>query len=278
MKEIKAKEVSELRAITKAGLMDCKKALLEAKGDMEKAQIILRKKGLATALKKSGRSAKEGQIFVKQNSDLSKLAYLRLASETDFVSRNDVFQELGTSLVTSLYESGQEKFLEKIKDDGELRPLILKTIQVLGENIMVLECDLLDSSKAVYRYYLHTNKKLLTVLKAVIKGDNPSTDDVLKGLCMHLAANRVEGITEDMVSKDMIEAEKKVYLSQDLDKPEELREKIIAGRVEKFKKQVTMLKQPFLKDASKTVGEWLALEEKRLAVKIQITKFLKISF
>ena len=275
--KITAAEVQQLKNATGAGLMDCKRALVETAGDVEAAKKLLQKKGLLVALRKADREVKEGQIFVNYLPNGKKLSYLRLACETDFVARNKQFQQLGSSLLHELDNMGREVFLEQISDSGSLRPKILQAIQALGENILVLECDCLNSDEEFYGYYLHSNKKLLAAL--VIKDPAQQSDklvSLLKDLSMHIAANQVEGLTESDLPEKMLLEQTELYREQEAKKPPELREKIVTGKLAKFKREVTFSLQPYLKDPDLTVAKFIAAKQRELDIKLDFLKYLKV--
>ena len=255
---ISAAMVKELRERTGSGMMECKKALVEANGDMELAIENMRKSGLAKADKKSGRIAAEGVIGAKVSDDGKTVVMVDVNSETDFVAKGDDFagfvNDITNALLTANVETA-EQLQELVLANGSSvdetrRALIAK----LGENITVrrfVKYSTIDGGQASY---LHGSK-----IGVIVELSKP--DSVLgKDIAMHIAAAKPEYVSDDQVSADVIAKEKEIFSAQALEsgKPKEIVEKMIGGRIAKFLAEVTLLGQPFIKDDSLTVGKLLS--------------------
>jgi len=255
---ISAAMVKELRERTGSGMMECKKALVEANGDMELAIENMRKAGLAKADKKSGRIAAEGIIGVKVSDDAKTVVMVDVNCETDFVAKGDDFIGFANDVVNSLLTSN-------VNSDEELQAMVLSTgvsvddtrralIAKIGENITVRRFVKFTTTDGGQAAYLHGSK--IGVIVELSKNDPALGKDV----AMHVAAAKPEYVSDDQVSADVIAKEKEIFAAQALEsgKPAEIVEKMIGGRINKFLAEVTLLGQPFIKDDSVTVGKLLA--------------------
>jgi elongation factor Ts len=254
---ISAGMVKELRERTGSGMMECKKALVEANGDLELAIENMRKAGLAKADKKSGRIAAEGLIGAKIATDGKTAAIVDLNCETDFVAKGEDFigflNSIATALLTSDVETPeqlQEMKLESGKTVDEVRR---ELIAKLGENITVRRFETYKLAEGGASCYLHGSK--IGVLVELAKAD----DALGKDIAMHVAACKPVCVSDDQVSQDEINKEKDIFSAQALEsgKPAEIIEKMISGRISKFLAEITLLGQPFVKDDKTTVGQLL---------------------
>lgn len=266
---ISAGMVKELRERTSSGMMECKKALVEANGDMELAIENMRKSGLAKADKKSGRIAAEGIIGVKVSADGKAVAIVDINCETDFVAKADDFVSFVNSVSVALLNA------ENIETEEQLLAMPLEggvtvdemrrgLISKLGENITVRRFEKFKTSEGGTACYLHGNK--IGVIVELAMADQELGKDV----AMHIAASKPVCVSEDQVPTETIEKEKEIFLAQQEDKikgkPADIVEKMIAGRVSKFLGEVTLLGQPFIKDDKKTVGQ-LAKEKGNIIIR-----------
>ncbi len=266
---ISAGMVKELRERTSSGMMECKKALVEANGDMELAIENMRKAGLAKADKKSGRIAAEGIIGVKVSDDGKAVAIVDINCETDFVAKADDFVNFVNSVSVALLNA------ESIETEEQLLAMPLEggvtvdemrrgLISKLGENITVRRFEKFKTTEGGTAAYLHGNK--IGVIVELAMADQELGKDV----AMHIAASKPVCVSEDQVSTETIEKEKEIFLAQQEDKikgkPVDIVEKMIAGRVSKFLGEVTLLGQPFIKDDKKTVGQ-LAKEKGNIIIR-----------
>jgi elongation factor Ts len=258
---ISASLVKELRERTGSGMMECKRALVEANGEMELAIENMRKSGLAKADKKSGRIAAEGIIGVKVSDDGKVVAIVDINCETDFVAKADGFVDFVNNVTIALLNAenidSEEQLLAMPLEDGvtvdEMRRGLIST---LGENITVRRFERFKTVEGGTACYLHGSK--IGVIVELATPDN----ELGKDIAMHIAASKPVCVSEDQVSADTIAKEKEIFLAQQEDKikgkPADIIEKMIAGRVSKFLAEVTLLGQPFIKDDKTTVGNLVA--------------------
>jgi elongation factor Ts len=263
--------VKELRERTGSGMMECKKALVEANGDMELAIENMRKAGLAKADKKSGRIAAEGIIGVKVSEDGKAVAIVDVNCETDFVAKADGFVNFVNSVTVALLNAdninSEEELLSMPLEDGvtvdEMRRGLIST---LGENITVRRFEKFKSSDGGTACYLHGSKI------GVIVELSASDSELGKDIAMHIAASKPSYVSEEHVPTDIIEKEKEIFraLSAESGKSAEIIEKMITGQIRKFLAEVTLLGQPFIKDDKVTVGK---LVESKNNKAIRFTRF-----
>jgi elongation factor Ts len=264
---ITAEKVKELRERTGVGMAKCKQALEEASGDINLAIDNLRKAGIANAVKKEGREAKEGLIAFAENG--SHIAILEINSETDFVAKNDKFKDYLNAMAEEALSStpaSLEDFLGQTfsKGDGlsidEYRSTI---IQVLGENIVIRKLLILKKHKNhSYGLYSHMQGKLVTLVEL----SGPGQVTLAKDIAMHVAAEAPEYLNPEEVPHDVIEHEKEIARSQLAGKPDNIIEKILGGKVSAFFDQVCLTKQKFVKDSKHSVEEVASNAAKDLKV------------
>jgi elongation factor Ts len=255
---ITAAQVKELRQRTGCGMMECKKALVEADADMDAAAEALRKSGLAKADKKAGRVAAEGIVGVEVSGDGKAAAMAEVNSETDFVAKKEEFQNFARAVVRRVLNdkpADMDALMAMPLEDGgvtveEARRGLVASI---GENINVRRFVRLDAAAGVLSSYLHGSR--IGVLVAVEGGDS----DLAKDIAMHIAASKPVCIDESGVPQDMLDKEKEIFSAQAeaSGKPADIIEKMVTGRIRKFLAEVTLLGQPFVKDPDKTVGKLL---------------------
>lgn len=244
--QITTELVKELRDKTGISIMQCRKALEEAEGDMEKALAILKKTSSDIALKKADREVKDGAVAVKNEG--GKAVLVALQCETDFVSKNDDFVNLLNGLTDKAFTEGAEKMKSEAKE--MIDPVIQKT----GENIQLGE--VLEVTGEVIGSYVHNGKKAVIVS---LKGGN---EDLAKDIAMQVAAMNPEYITGadiDEKAKNMMTEifQKEV---ESIDKPEDIKKKMLEGKINTYFKEKTLTEQPFIKDGDKTVGALLNSE------------------
>ena len=255
---ISAAMVKELRERTGSGMMECKKALVEANGDMELAVENMRKSGLAKADKKSGRIAAEGIIGVKLSDDGKTVAMVDVNCETDFVAKADDFVKFVGSITTALLGSNvaddDELLAMKLADGQTVDELRRNLIAKLGENIAVRRFQKYQTTSGGTAGYLHGSKI------GVIVELTAANLELGKDIAMHIAASKPICVSEDQVSAETIEKEKDIFRAQAAEsgKPADIIEKMVAGRISKFFAEVTLLGQPFIKDDKQTVGKLAA--------------------
>lgn len=251
---VTAKLVKELRERTGVGMMECKKALVEADADIEAAAEILRTTGLAKADKKSGRVAAEGLITVLASEDGSVVSMVEVNSETDFLAKADDFISFGKDIATAIIDSNPADLLalnDVSLGDYSVEVTRQNLISKLGENLAVRRFIRVDGD--VVAGYSHGGKI------GVIVSLEGGTKELAKDIALHIAAMNPQGIDESSISSETIEKEKAIFKAQALEsgKPEEIVEKMIVGRMKKFVNEVTLVGQSFVKDPDQTVEQLL---------------------
>lgn len=245
MPAVSPSAVAQLRARTGVPILACKEALEESGGDEERAIEILRKRGIAQAVKKSQREQKDGSVFLAREGGKAALVLLRC--ETDFVARDAAFRSLGEMLATSLLANGTAaaKALAEQK--------IPAAIQKIGENVSLGDAPQVVEAP-VLGTYVHSNAKI-----GVLVGLDRGTEEQARDAAMHAAAMAPLYIRPEDVPAELIEREKEIWREQlkKEGKPEAIWEKIMPGKEKKFREEQSLLKQPFVKDTGKTVEQYL---------------------
>lgn len=261
---ISAGMVKELRERTSSGMMECKKALVEANGDMELAIENMRKAGLAKADKKSGRIAAEGIIGVQVSDNGKSVAIIDINCETDFVAKADDFvnfvKSVSNALLNANIETEEQLLAMPLEDGVTVDEMRRGLISKLGENITIRRFEKYNTQEGGTACYLHGNKIGVIVELAVADAE------LGKDVAMHIAASKPICVSEDQVSPETIEKEKEIFAAQAAEsgKPAEIIEKMVLGRVSKFLAEVTLLGQPFIKDDKITVGKLAASKGNRV--------------
>ena len=249
--------VKNLRQITNAGMMECKKALVESEGDIEKATELLRKKGAASAEKKAGRIAAEGKIVQKISADGKQGVLIEVNCETDFVAQADSFSGFAEEVANYVAAQRPEslgQLLDGTLNNGErIEDARNALIGRIGENVSVRRFEIVEVEEGCISGYLHGRK--IGVLVSVRSG----TEELGHDLAMHIAASNPLGIDESGIPKNQLIREREIYLSQakDTGKPASVIEKIVDGRMKKYLKENTLLGQNFVKDTEITIAELL---------------------
>ena len=255
---ISAAMVKELRERTASGMMECKKALVEANGDMELAIENMRKSGLAKADKKSGRIAAEGIIGAKVSEDGTTVAIVDVNCETDFVAKADDFVSFVNNVTAALLITdveSEEQLLAMTLADGTIVDEVRRSLVAkLGENITIRRFEKYQTATGGTACYLHGKK--IAVIVELAKADN----ELGKDIAMHIAASKPTCVSEEQVSSDLIEKEKEIFSAQAAEsgKPADIIEKMVVGRISKFLAEITLLGQPFIKDDKINVGKLLS--------------------
>lgn len=281
---ITASQVAELRSLTGAGLMDCKKALEESNGNIEAARDWLRKKGISVAAKKSDRATKEGSVAMAISADKATGALVRLASETDFVARNDEFKKLIGDLANQVLAKGADDLANQaaMQGAGKVQDQITAAIAKMGENLQLMDAGRLEVKGGVIGGYVHSNSKIgvLVALKADGKAEPAKLEPLARDIAMHVAASQVTAVSPDQLSPEQVAKEKEILIAQAAEsgKPKDIVEKMVQGRLAKYLKEITLLSQPFVKDPEKTVEQLLAENGKALGAKLSVEKFVKLQF
>ena len=249
MAQITAAMVKVLREGTGQGMMECKKALTEAGGDVEEAQLILRKKGLATAEKKANRETSEGLVAIEAAEDGRSAAMVLVRCETDFCARNDVFKQ-AIADVAKMAAGAADGAVEATE---EITATVQAAFDKIGENMSYGRGVKLSAPRV--GTYLHHNNKVGVLVG--IEGD--IDDETLADLCMHIAFTKPMGLTKDDIPAELVEKEKEVAKAQAIEsgKPEEIAEKMVAGKVNKFLAANALVEQPFVRDEKKKIKDIL---------------------
>lgn len=265
---ISAAEVNKLRQQTGAGMMDCRKALMESNGDFEAAIDYLRKKGQKVAANRSDRDAKEGVVIAKANADNTYGIVMNLTSETDFVAKNAEFiafaQEIAEIALNSKVTSIDE-LKAAAMGGATVGEKLMETVAKIGEKIDVSRFEQVTAETVVA--YIHSGYRI-GVLVGLNQAANEGVIAAGKDVAMQIAAMNPLGVDEKSVSEETIAREKAIAIEQIVaeGKAADMAEKIAAGKLNKFFKENTLLPQAFVKDNSKTVGEYLTSVSKGLTV------------
>lgn len=253
---ITASMVKELRELTGAGMLDCKKALEATEGNLDKASEWLREKGISKAAKKADRIAAEGlvNILIEGN----KAVITEVNSETDFVAKNDEFKDLMNTISNLLIKSNVNTVEDALKlstEDGTLEDTITNKIAKIGEKLSFRRFELVEKSDAeTFGSYIHMGGKIGVLV--VLNGANT---EVAKDVAMHAAAMRPKYLNIESVPTEDVEHEREIQkqIAINEGKPEEIAVKMVEGRIKKFYKEVCLTEQPFVKDDEKSVSEYV---------------------
>jgi len=286
MTEITASMIKNLRESTGAGMMDCKKALEQNNGNFEEATDWLRKKGIAGAAKKAGRVASEGLVSISQSGN--KAAIIELNSETDFVAKNEKFQQLAKKISEYALETDGdiEKLNNFVSPDSKKKvsETVTENIAVIGENINLRRSAALEVKEGVIGTYIHnavaSNLGKIGVIVAVEStGDKGKLAELGKQLAMHIAAAKPEALNVENVDAASLEREKAIYAEQakSSGKPAEIIEKMVEGRVRKYYEQVVLPEQLFIMDGKTKVSSIIEKTSKEIGAPVKITGFVQFT-
>lgn len=276
---ISAKAVKELRDKTGAGMMDCKKALTQANGDMEEAIAVLREKGLASAAKKSGRIASEGVIATFVSEDRKNAAMIELNCETDFVSANADFIQLAND-IAKLAATNTVETIEDVKElsyNGKtVQDAVTTLISKLGENMNLRRFEKMSSPEGLVSSYIHMGGKIGVLVQVNAEKNTEEVSSVARDVAMHVAALNPEFLDRTSVDEKTIQGEREIYRAQALNegKPEKIVDKMVDGRINKFFKEVCLVNQVFVKNPDFTVEKYVADQSKKHG-KIELVKFTR---
>ncbi|UXX81384.1 translation elongation factor Ts [Reichenbachiella carrageenanivorans] len=266
---ITAQDVNKLRQMTGAGMMDCKKALVEAEGDFDKAIEILRKKGQKVSASRADRETNEGIVIVKTNEDHTVGVLVAFSCETDFVAKNDAFVSLGEELATAAFtqKPADAAALKALKADGDLTfdDKITELIGKIGEKLDIVAYEVMEGEAVVP--YIHAGSKL----GVLVSLKNTNGADVLeagKDVGMQIAAMNPVAVDKDGVDATVVEKEIEIGKDQARQegKPEAMLEKIALGKLNKFYKENTLLSQAFVKDNGVNISQYLDSVSKGMTV------------
>jgi elongation factor Ts len=289
MAEISAKLVQELRQKTGAGMMDCKKALKETDGDIEKAAEWLRQKGIASAGKKSDRVAAEGLIDTHIQPGGRVGVLIEVNCQTDFVARNDAFKVLVKNLAkqATTTDSVESLLAQPYIEDTNVTvdQFIKQTIAQLGENMQVrrfVNFTLSEGTLGIVDSYIHTGGRVGVLVELNCENDsvagNGEFQTLARNLAMQVAAcPNVEYVSVDEIPAEIAQKEKDIEMGRDdlANKPDNIKEKIVVGRIEKRLKEMTLLDQPYIRDQSISVEELVKQAKNQLGGDIQVVRFVR---
>lgn len=276
-----AQDVKKLREMTNCGMMDCKKALTETDGDMDKAVEFLREKGLATAAKKAGRIASEGMVEAIVIDGVG--VAVEVNSETDFVAKNADFQNFVHAIADVIAKENPadvEALKDmKINDSQTVGEALTEKIATIGENMNIRRFERFDG---INQAYIHAGGRIGVLVNFEVADASKANDEAFvtmaKDVAMQIAAIAPQYVCEEEVPADVVEHEKGILKAQALNegKPEAIVEKMIVGRIKKFFKDICLVEQPFVKDGDITVGKYVENVAKSLGTEIKIAKFARL--
>ncbi len=279
MADITASMVKELREMTDAGMMECKKALVEAEGDMEKAVDVLRTRGLAAVAKKAGRATNEGTVFTVTNDACTEGAMVELNCETDFVAMNEKFKAYASKIATAALDARAADIdaLKAATIEGEtVEAVLTDAIHVMGENTQLARVAVVEGDAV--STYIHGGGKIGVLVVFGLEGIEANADAFQtygRDIAMQVAAASPVAANRDMVDADIVAHEKAIYMAQAAEsgKPEAIQEKMATGRLEKFFKENVLTEQQFVKNPDQTVAQYTEEVAKTLGGKIAIVDF-----
>jgi len=284
MTDISASMVAKLRKMSGQGMMDCKKALQDAEGDLDKAMELLRKKGLATLAKRAGRETSEG-IVIGKISDEGKAGILAtLCCETDFVAKSDDFVAAAELLSKYAFacpnDNDINQLLETEIDGKAFNNVITETVSKTGEKTEVGDFVRFKvDSSGVINLYIHFNKKVGTMVEIETSDESLNASESLRqaanDIAMHITATKPLALDKDGIDPETIEREKAIYAEQVKGKPDNIIEKIVEGKMKKFYAENCLLQQPFVKDDTKTVEQVISEAAKQDGGEAKIKRFVR---
>jgi elongation factor Ts len=279
--EVTALMVKELRETTGAGMMDCKKALIETGGDMDKAIDYLRENGLAKAAKKAGRVASEGLVKLAFNAEGTAAAAIEVNSETDFVAKNEEFIEFVeklAQLVLSTGETNLEAFMAlPYEAEGTVTDALHAKIAKIGENLSIRRFSKFATPGVKYVGYIHGGGKIGVIIGMKTEAAAEDVSVVGKDVAMQAASMRPQFVDETSVDAAYMEHEKQILIAQALNegKPMEIVEKMVIGRLKKELKETCLVEQKFVKNNDMSVKEYVSAFAKDLGKDIQVVEMLR---
>ena len=285
MANITSQMVKELREMTQAGMMDCKKALVEANGDMEKAVEWLREKGLAAAAKKAGRIAAEGVVASYINDNASVGVVVEVNCETDFVAKTDNFINFSKNVAKHIALANPADvdalMTQKFVDDESktITDLVSEATVSIGEKISIRRFARYETDKGAVESYIHMGGKIGVLL--LVENDNAETiaNDTFKtfyhDVALQIAAAKPTYVKKEEVPAENLAKEREILRAQALNegKPEKIVDKMVDGRIQKYYKEVCLVEQPFVKDGDKSISQLTAEVAKEIGANINIVSF-----
>jgi elongation factor Ts len=284
MADIAAATVMKLRKMSGQGMMDCKQALAESDGDLDKAMEILRKKGLATLAKRAERETSQGLVITKASDGGKTVALASLCCETDFVAKSDDFvaaaEKLGDYCLACPADTGADALAETEINGKKFSDIITETVSKTGEKTQIGDYARFKlQGPGLIAVYIHFNHKVGTMVQFETGDDSIAAADSFKtsanDLAMHITATKPLALDKDGIDLKILEQEKAIYAEQVKGKPANIIDKIVEGKMKKFYTENCLLEQPFVKDDSKTIAQVLAEAAKAAGGTAKITRYVR---
>jgi elongation factor Ts len=281
MAEITAALIKELRDKTQAGMVDCKNALTECGGDLEKAIDFLRKKGLASANKRMDRVAKEGFVVIESEGAGKTVHMLQINCETDFVAKNDDFKKLVSEILSEVKKSGKDSIKKDEPVSTVVEELLKGQIARTGENTQLGGyVKVVKTTPGILSTYVHLNNKIGVVVELTTAkdlGENADLEQLGKDICLQAAAMNPQYLNSSEIAEDVKNREREIYREQlkDSGKPAPVIEKIIEGKLSKFFSDVCLIDQEFIKESGKKISALVAEKGKALGTEITLARFIR---
>jgi elongation factor Ts len=284
MAEISASMVAKLRRMTGQGMMDCKRALQESDGDIENAVDILRKKGLATLAKRAARQTSEGLVVAKMSDDGRTAVMATLCCETDFVAKSDDFVSAAKTLadyaMACSAEQSPENILETELEGKKFSDILTETVSKTGEKTQVGDyAKFTLDGPGLIGTYVHFNSKVGSMVQVETNDEQAAASDILRhtanDVAMHITAAKPLALDKDGIDPEAIEREKAIFAEQVKNKPPDIMDKIVQGKMKKFFAENCLLEQGFVKDDSKSVAQVLDEAAHQVGGQATIKRFVR---
>ena len=284
---ITAGMVKELRELTGAGMMDCKKALSATEGDMDKAVEFLREKGLAAAEKKAGRIAAEGMVDTFISEDDKVASIVEVNSETDFVAKNEKFREYVAAVAAQAAKTKAANLDEFLAEPWALatslsvKEELSSMIAVIGENMNIRRFEKIQAENGFVTSYIHGGGRIGILVEVESTVNNDITKEAAKNVAMQIAAMSPKYVSEAEVPADYLTHEREILLAQikndpsNSKKPENILEKMLEGRLKKELKEICLVDQVYVKDGDLSVGQYLANVSKEAGASVSVKRFVR---
>ena len=285
--DITASMVKELREMTGAGMMDCKKALTETSGDMDKAVEFLREKGLAAAEKKAGRIAAEGMVDTNVSEDSKIASIVEVNSETDFVAKNEKFRDYVAAVAAQTAKTNATSIEAFLEEKWELEPSktvkeeLSTMISIIGENMNIRRFEQLKAENGFVASYIHGGGRIGILVEVETTAINEDVKEAARNVAMQIAAMNPKYVSREEISDEYIAHEKDILKAQikndpaNEKKPENIIEKMIEGRLSKELKEVCLLDQVYVKDGDMNVSQYIASVSKQVGAPVSIKHFIR---
>ena len=279
-----AKDVSELRARTGAGMMDCKKALEESNGNMDEAVDSLRKKGIAKAEKRTGRSTSEGAVVADIAADGASGALVEINCETDFVARNEGFQAIAKAVAAQARQAPAGADLAAVmasKMDGgsDVETFVRESSAKLGEAVNVRRVARFDAGKGVVGSYVHFNGKIGVLVELIADNGDRSEEltTLARTIAEHVAAANPLGLDKDSVPADVVERERAIFVDQvkASGKPEAMIDKIVSGKIDAYYRDVALMHQAWVREPKQSIQQIVDAAGKKVGGKVTVKRFAR---